>query len=142
MITHRNYISNCLQYTFISSLFPDIEARTARAKWLCYLPLYHAMAQTIFLSCGVIRQIPIYIMAKFDFVQMLENVQKYKITELSLVPPIAVMLAKHPIVKKYDLSSVESIGCGAAPLGSEASRELEKVWNGRLNLKQGWGMTE
>lgn len=81
-------------------------------------------------------------MAKFDFVQMLENVQKYKITDLSLVPPIAVMLAKHPIVKKYDLSSVDSIGCGAAPLGSEASRELEKVWDGRLNLKQGWGMTE
>lgn len=88
------------------------------------------------------RKIPVYVMAKFDFVQLLENIQKFQITEFAMVPPIAVMVAKHPIVKKFDLSSVESIGCGAAPLGAEASRELEKVWNGRLNVKQGWGMTE
>lgn len=94
------------------------------------------MAQTFFLSGGVMRQTPVYIMTKFDFVQMLENIQKFKITDLPMVPPIAVMVAKNPIVKKYDLSSIESIGTGAAPLGSEASREVEKVWGGRLNLKQ------
>lgn len=88
------------------------------------------------------RQIPVYIMAKFDFIQLLDSIQRFRITELAMVPPIAIMIAKHPIVKKYDLSSIESIGSGAAPLGSEASREVEKIWNGRLNLKQGWGMTE
>lgn len=88
------------------------------------------------------REIPVYIMPKFDFVDLLENIQKFRITDLAMVPPIAVMVAKHPIVKKYDLSSIESIGSGAAPLGSEASREVEKVWGGRMNLKQGWGMSE
>ena len=88
------------------------------------------------------RQTPVYMMSKFDFVEVLENIQKFKITDLQMVPPIAVMIAKHPIVKKYELSSIEAIGSGAAPLGSEASREVEKVWGGRMNLKQGWGMTE
>lgn len=142
MISHRNYVSNCLQHQYLSQLYPDAKERAARAKWLCFLPMYHAMAQTIFLSGGVMRQIPVYIMPKFDFVELLENIQKFKITDFTMVPPIAVMVAKHPVVKKYDLSSIEAIGSGAAPLGSEASRELEKVWDGRLNLKQGWGMSE
>ena len=136
MVTHRNYISNCIQYNYLSTLYPDAKERAARAQWMCFLPLYHAMAQTIYLSGGVMRQIPVYIMTKFDFVELLENIQRFKITDLAMVPPIAVMIAKHPVVKKYDLSSIEAIGSGAAPLGAEASREVEKVWGGRLNLKQ------
>lgn len=100
------------------------------------------MAQTIYLSGAMYRQIPVYLMQKFDFIETLEAIQKFRITDFNMVPPIAVMVAKHPAVKKYDLSSIDTIGSGAAPLGSEASRELEKVWGGRLNLKQGWGMTE
>lgn len=142
MITHKNYVSNCLQHQHLPTLRPDYKERNARAKWLCYLPMYHAMAQTIYLSGAVMRQIPVYLMPKFDFVEVLAAIQKYRITDFNMVPPIAVMVAKHPAVKKYDLSSIDTIGSGAAPLGAEASRELEKVWNGRLNLKQGWGMTE
>jgi len=82
------------------------------------------------------REIPVYIMAKFEFEELLGNIQRFKITDLAMVPPIAVAIAKHPVVKKYDLTSIEAIGSGAAPLGAEASREVEKVWGGRLNLKQ------
>jgi 4-coumarate--CoA ligase len=82
-------------------------------------------------------------MAKFDFVQMLEYVQKYRITFLILVPPVVVAMAKHPITKNYDLSSVENVGSGAAPLGREVCVELEKLWSDNsVNVKQGWGMTE
>lgn len=49
------------------------------------------MAQTIFIAGGPKRHIPVYIMKKFDFVQMLEAVQKYKITSLITVPPIVVV---------------------------------------------------
>jgi 4-coumarate--CoA ligase len=50
---------------------------------------------------------------------------------------------KHPAVKNYDLSSVESAGSGAAPLGFEVAQEFNKLWpKGQVDLKQGWGMTE
>jgi len=57
--------------------------------------MYHAMAQTIFIAGGPKRGIPTYIMKKFDFVQMLEAIQKYKITVLTMVPPI-VVVCRHP----------------------------------------------
>ena len=53
--------------------------------------MYHAMAQTIFIAGGPKRGIPVYIMKKFDFVTMLETVQKYRITTLLMVPPIVVV---------------------------------------------------
>lgn len=142
-ITARNYISNAVQMEFQAELDPEYEAKKARARHLCFLPMYHAMAQTIFGINAVKQGIPVYIMPKFDFVQMLENVQRFRITFLVLVPPVVVAMAKSPITRKYDLSSVEQVGSGAAPLGREVCVELEKLWPpGKINVKQGWGMTE
>lgn len=101
------------------------------------------MSQTINIVCALLRGVPVYIMKKFDFIQMLEHVQKYRITGLTLVPPVVVALAKHQVVRKYDLSSVEAAGSGAAPLGFEVSVEFNGLWpEGQMNLAQGWGMTE
>ena len=44
---------------------------------------------------------------------------------LHIVPPIAVLLAKHPAVDNYDLSSVRDLVCGAAPLGGDTQRTIE-----------------
>jgi 4-coumarate--CoA ligase len=49
------------------------------------------MAQAIFIAGGLAHGIPVYIMKKFDFVKMLEAIQKYRITALMMVPPIVVV---------------------------------------------------
>lgn len=142
-ISHRNYIANTVQIILQNQLHPDYEARNARSKWLCFLPMYHAMAQAIFIACAFTRDVPVWIMPKFDFLKVLEYMQKYRITQFTMVPPIAVAVSKSPFVKNYDLSSVEDLGCGAAPLGRDVCAKIEKLWPGKdLNMKQGWGMTE
>lgn len=144
-VSHKNYVANTLQTAFMAQLSPDYEAKMAKARLLCFLPMYHAMGQTRFIANALCSGTPVYIMPKFDFIRMLEYVQKFRITELVLVPPIMVRLAKHPAVRsgKYDLSSVEAIRCGAAPVGREICREIEELWKpGRVSIKQAWGMTE
>lgn len=82
-------------------------------------------------------------MPEFDFIQTLEYVQSYRISHLILVPPVVLLLAKHPAVKNYDLSSVEGVGSNASPMGHNICTEVEKLWpEGKINIKQGWGMTE
>jgi acyl-CoA synthetase (AMP-forming)/AMP-acid ligase II len=56
------------------------------------------------------------------------------------VPPIVLALAKHPMVDKYDLSSLSFIMSGAAPLDAS----LERACAVRLacDVMQGWGLTE
>ncbi|KAL2854126.1 hypothetical protein BJX68DRAFT_39702 [Aspergillus pseudodeflectus] len=144
-ISHKNYIANMLQYNHLFYLSSDWKEKSKRARWLCFLPMYHAMAQNIFIAAALNRGVPVYIMPKFDFLKMLEYTEKFHITDYIIVPPVVVALAKHPAVKsgKYDLSSIEAIGSGAAPLGREVCEEVEALWPpGRINIKQGWGMTE
>jgi len=52
-------------------------------------------------------------------------------TSLQLVPPVMVLLAKHPKVAEYDLSSVKKVICGAAPL----SKEIEDAVKNKFNLQ-------
>lgn len=141
-ITHLNYVSNCLQSEYTAGLDPDYEEWLKRARALSFLPMYHAYGQTHHCVTTVLKGIPIYVMRKFDFIKMLEYIQKYRVTNLSLVPPIAVALTKRPEVKNYDLSSVEGAGSGAAPLSPETIHDFEKMFNRKFQLKQGWGMTE
>ena len=144
-ISHKNIIANTLQFNHLFYLYPDHKNRNSRARWLCLLPMYHSMAQNILIAMALKREVPVYIVEKFDFMKMLEYIGRFRITDLILVPPIMVMLAKHPIAKsgKYDLSSVESILSGAAPLGREVCEEVEGLWDdGKVNIKQAWGMTE
>ena len=142
MITHKNYVANLLQFNHLSTLDPEYDLKRKTGRYLCFLPLYHAMAQNIFISTALLREVPVYIMARFDFLKMLEYVQKFRITDLTVVPPVAIALTKHPAVKKFDLSSVRYLGSGAAPLGLEVTEELETMFSNKFNVRQGWGMTE
>ncbi|MCJ1472644.1 hypothetical protein MMC13_001293 [Lambiella insularis] len=137
-ISHRNNIANVLQQR--SQFQPD----GGFDRLLCFLPLDHAMAQTLFTTLAILNATPVYIMPKFDFEDMLNCVQKFRINNLILVPPIIVALAKHPGVKagKWDLSCVTSVGSGAAPLGKEICEELRSVLGQHVTIKQGWGLTE
>lgn len=83
---------------------------------------------------------PVYIMKQFVYDQFLNLIQTYRITHLQVAPPILVMLSKRPETSKYDLSSVENILCGAAPLSKELQNDVSKRFG--VNIVQGWGMTE
>ncbi|KKY17027.1 putative 4-coumarate- ligase [Diplodia seriata] len=144
-ITHRNYVANTHQTLSWARMDPLFAERTARSRYLAFVPFYHAMGQTIFCAHAPLIGIPVYVMQKFDFTRMLDCIQRHRITDLTLVPPVVVALAKHPLVADYDLSSVERVACGAAPLSREMCAELERRLSPdglRVNVKQGWGMTE
>ncbi|KAK6824245.1 hypothetical protein RU639_005092 [Aspergillus parasiticus] len=84
-------------------------------------------------------------MRQYEIHRMLESIEKYRITELHLVPPIIVAMTKDPAVKsgKYDLSSVTKTFSCAAPLGPEPAFQYESLWpEGRVNIKQGLASTE
>src|SRR5512144_1998456 len=66
----------------------------------------------------------ILVTPRFDMMEFLSLVQKYRVTVLPLVPPIVLGLVKHPAVAQFDLSSVRLIFSGAAPLGEDMARAL------------------
>lgn len=142
-ITHYNHVANGLGVVSFHKLDPDYEARTQRAAAICFLPMYHAFSQGYFISYLPYERIPIYVMPSFDFPKMLAHIQTFRITKLLAVPPILVLMSKHPLARRVDLSSIDMIASGAAPLAKDTQREVDAMMpRGGSLVRQGWGMTE
>jgi len=72
---------------------------------------------------------------------MLDSIVKYRAANLFVVPPMIVLLCKHPGVKDYDLSCVRNIMVGAAPMSGELTKQLVSIIP-TTNFFQGYGLTE
>lgn len=80
------------------------------------------------------------VMPKFDLEDFCRFIQDIKVTFAYVVPPVVLLLGKHPVVSKYDFSSIRMMNSGAAPL----TRELVEAVHKRLGVpvKQGYGLSE
>lgn len=105
------------------------------------LPFFHIFGLTVKIHACLYMGMPVYVMPKFDLPLFCETVQNDKITFACLVPPIIILLAKHPLIDKYDFSSLRVVVSGAAPLGADISEEVTKRLPTMI-IKQGYGLTE
>ena len=131
MLTHRNLVSNNLQFT--TALGIDL-TDTA----LLFLPFYHiygVMLTGSFLACGGTQ----VMMERFDLLQSLEMCEKHQVTYYFAVPPIILALANAP-VDLSKMKSVKYIFSGAAPLPADPARKLHEKTG--INVVQGYGLTE
>ena len=78
---------------------------------------------------------------RFDLEEFCSVVQEHQPERSHLVPPICLGIAKHPVVEKYDMSSLRTIISAAAPL-TESTEEAVKERLPGICIKQGWGMSE
>lgn len=83
-----------------------------------------------------------YVMRRFDVDAYMRNIERFRITELLCVPPIAVAVIMSPLAKKYDFTSVRAAACGAAPLGRETQARMQALFAKDAPFTQVWGMTE
>lgn len=137
MLTHTNLVANVCQCEGV--LNSDIMCREDDVL-LGLLPFYHIYGMLVIMNLAFSWGATVVTMPRFDLEQFLQLIEKYKLTYMHLVPPIVLALAKHPLVDKYNLSTVRTIISGAAPL----SADLAQACAARLGctVGQGYGMTE
>ncbi|EKV14930.1 Phenylacetyl-CoA ligase [Penicillium digitatum PHI26] len=118
MLSHRNIVANIRQ---------QFTAEGRELRWdggpdgkgdrvLAFLPFYHI------------------------YEKWCAHVQNYRCSFSYLVPPVVLLLGKHPVVDKYDLSSLRMMNSGAAPLTQEL---VQAVYSRiKVGIKQGYGLSE
>ncbi|RQM33207.1 AMP-binding protein [Rhodococcus ruber] len=133
MLTHTNLVANVCQIKSPIRIDPD-------DRILAVLPFFHIYGMTVLLNAALFNRASLVTMPKFDLPEFLRIVSEQKCTYVFIAPPVAVALAKHPLVDQYDLSSVHTVFSGAAPL----DRALGNAVAARLGWKvrQGYGMSE
>ncbi len=133
MLTHRNLVANIMQVVSAAELTED-------ESFIAVLPFFHIYGMQVLMNSGLYAGNTIITMPRFDLVQFLEINAEHGCTRAFVAPPIVVAMAKHPIVDNYDLSSMDQIFSGAAPLSAELAEEAATRL--KCEVVQGYGMTE
>ncbi|MBL8212762.1 MAG: AMP-binding protein [Bryobacterales bacterium] len=132
MLTHRNLTAALEQ---IETLLGAEGSRS-----LCFLPLFHIFAFEAVANFDLWKRGTVYTMPRFEFEPFLAAIERYRIQKVCLVPPIVLALVKSPLVEKYDLSSLELLFSGAAPLDADLAAACERRIG--CQVRQGYGLTE
>ena len=134
MLTHRNVVAGARQ----------VEQRlglTARDTVLALAPFCHVMGFVVALCAPLLAGARVVTMPRFDLETLLALVERHRISVLPVPPPVMGALARHPAVDRYDLSSLELIVSGGAPLAAALQRAVAARFP-HAAVGQGYGMTE
>ena len=119
MLSHRNLVANAEQSRGLLKVTPE-------DRLLALLPFFHIYGLTVLLNLALRQRACLVTMPKFELAEFLRIIQDHRCSYLFIAPPVAVALAKHPMVAEYDLSSVhtDAVRRGAARrrTGQQAGR--------------------
>ncbi len=132
ILTHRNLVANLAQTA-------AVEPAGLRAL-IGVLPFFHIYGLQVILNFALMKGATVITLPRFELELFLKTLQDWRIEISHLVPPIAVALAKHPVVDSYDLQYLQTLFCAAAPLGLGVADTLQQRL--KVTVKQGYGMTE
>ncbi|WP_322865235.1 AMP-binding protein [Aquicoccus sp. G2-2] len=133
MLTHWNLASNVDQTLAASRPKPG-------ETTVAFLPFFHIYGLEVLMNIALAAGGALVTMPRFDLDMFLRLSSEHRTRRMFVVPPVMIALAKHPLVDQYDLSCVEQVNSGAAPLGGDVTDTVAA----RLSCisTQGFGMTE
>lgn len=112
---------------------------SSRFRSISVLPLSHSygvMMMTLGARLGTSGRI----LRFWDTTAVFETIQELKVQRMALVPTMVSYMIDFPEREHYDVSSLERVGSGAAPLPEAARLEFEKLFG--CTLMQGYGLSE
>ncbi|KAJ3844351.1 AMP binding protein [Lentinula raphanica] len=115
---------------------------------LIFLPLYHIYGIVSGLLFPIFCGTTTVIMPRFDLIEFCVAVERYRITAVLVVPPVVLAIARHPVIDKYDLSSIWLLFSSAAPVSPTLMKEAKNRLMAKrkpeqiLHITEGYGMTE
>ncbi len=115
-------------------------ARQPGKHTLLYAPVFHILGLSTQLLRGFADGLTLHLRPRFDAGRALDDIETHGINILSGVPTMWIAILRQPGVETRDLSSLEFIGSGGAPLPVEVYRKVCALTG--LKLRGGWGMTE
>jgi len=108
--------------------------------FLLFMPMFHVGALVGMLAPSISGG-KVIIIQGFDDKTVIETIEKERVTVTGLVPTMLSLIFNHPEFHPDRLSSLETIGYGAAPMPEGLLKRCTEILP-RLKLYQGYGLTE
>jgi long-chain acyl-CoA synthetase len=158
-LTHRNIVVNTLQnYCWASGSVPVLDdrghvtvdqvgsvdewpSRTGTGVAINLTPWFHAMGIISGLNAAVLGGTSIVLHARFDPAAYVADAERLRVTTMGGAPALFAALLATPSFHTADLSSVRSIGSGAAPMNHAMINALRERFADVI-VVEGYGLTE
>ena len=116
-------------------------ALTPRDRFLALAPLAHVMGFVVSLCAPLAAGATVIMLPRFELAALLDAIQRHRVTVIAVPPPVLAALARDPAVSRYDVSAVEAVVSGGAPVSPELQAEAAGRFPGAM-IGQGYGLTE
>jgi long-chain acyl-CoA synthetase len=132
MLTHRNLYSNAAASV---SLTPDVERETT----IGVLPLAHIYG---FTSANILylRGDSVVVLPKYELRALCQIIEAHRIRRFAAVPAMIYNMVMDPASGEYDLSSLEAVGSGSAPLPVTVIEAFKAKFS--ADVYEGYGLSE
>lgn len=139
MLTHKNIVSNLLQAREWAIATHPLGIHK---KFTGAVPFFHLIGlTTVFLATAQFDSTVYLIPNPREFESILKTIDNKGINYFHGVPTLFKALMNHPKFAKYDMSSLDIIFSGGAPLPIELAEEIEQKFPSAI-VVEAYGMTE
>ena len=132
-LSHRNLVAN------VDQVLAGLEVRPGELS-VAFLPFFHIYGMNVLMNLFLAQGAGLVTMPRFDLSAFLTHVQTHAMRLVLIAPPVAVALAKHPLVDQFKLDTLQVMLSGAAPLGGDVAAAVAARLG--CQVMQGYGMTE
>ncbi len=122
MLTHFGLVADLCRVAPLDPL-------AAGDVFIAAAPMHHADGMFLLLCHALRHGATVVTLPRFEPESFLQTIQNHRVTRAPAPAPVVQLLASHPIVDRYDLSSLTDIYTGAAPQDAVASRRCAERLN-------------
>ncbi|MBA4603400.1 long-chain-fatty-acid--CoA ligase [Thermoactinomyces mirandus] len=136
MLTHFNLVTNVLQLNDHSRG----NSLTETDRILIAIPLFHIYGMTCAMNLGILNGSTIILLSRFEPLEVLQTIKKYRPTCFPGVPTMYVALNSYPKAEQYGIDSIRICNSGSAPIPVELIQSFEKKTG--ASMYEGYGLSE
>ena len=121
---------------------PEWLGITESTVTMCALPLYNTFGLNQGINAIMVTGATMVLMPRFDAGACIRAIEHYRCTFFPAVPTMLQKLLDHPDVSRHDLSSIQRILTGGAPVPTSLLERIHKVFGTHVVVLAGYGLTE
>ncbi|QDI90532.1 long-chain fatty acid--CoA ligase [Salicibibacter halophilus] len=135
MLTHYNLVANTLQ-----SSATQVSKNEEQERVLSIAPLFHVYGMTSAMNLTLYRGGNMILVPRFDVEEVVQIIERLKPTGFPGVPTMYMALLQYYKEREFDLSSLNILTSGSAPLPVEVINTFNSITG--ANVAEGFGLSE